>query len=590
MGRPNMPTDSIDENAIDWHEAPQIDEDTVDWNEAGQTDQGWKGNVAAGMRGALEQIPGGRDIAAGLKAYVGNPLTGEAPSGDFSKSKQALEQRNAELAAEHPWSYGIGEVAGGVGSLLAPEAAGLGLLSKGAKAEEAVANLLSKGMSKPAAEIAAETGLGAATGATQSAVHGLGTGTDLEERIGHAKEEIVPGAALGAVGAGIGNIASKAAKKIVGGSQPINVAPTLEEIRQQSKNAYAKSKAHGLKVNTAPLNTVYNDIIKEMKSVGYNPRNPLHTGVSTALDELKRVNTPQTLEQLDQMHRMTTAAIKNWNNPEGQMMAAIYRKHLDNLLENLDPRHTVTNLGTSKEAVGALKEGREYWKRFRKTQQLEEALETAKDRAASTGVGGNIPNAFRQEVKKIYDKAKKQNKMWTPDEMQAMRNFVRGNFGSNILRYAAKLSPIRNSFLGPIEFMGLFSHPGMASGAAGVGLAAQAISDKLTKRAGKRLEKLVAAGGQKAKIAPVKRAEPFAARSIGVPTTVGLATKPQFGLSYAPISAEDREQHASGGAVGLSRMEKAVARAQKAIANETKPLMEMPDAHIAHALEIAKDK
>jgi hypothetical protein len=130
----------------------------------------------------------------------------------------------------------------------------------------------------------------------------------------------------------------------------------------------------------------------------------------------------------------------------------------------------------------------------------------------------------------------------------------------------------------------------MASGAAGVGLAAQAISDKLTKRAGKRLEKLVAAGGQKAKIAPVKRAEPFAARSIGVPTTVGLATKPQFGLSYAPISAEDREQHASGGAVGLSRMEKAVARAQKAIANETKPLMEMPDAHIAHALEIAKDK
>jgi hypothetical protein len=74
---------------------------------------------------------------------------------------------------------------------------------------------------------------------------------------------------------------------------------------------------------------------------------------------------------------------------------------------------------------------------------------------------------------------------------------------------------------------------------------------------------------------------------------------PKGSVTYSPVAAEDdREQRASGGKVGkrdypakkLSRMEKAVARAQKAIAEETKPLMEMPDAHIAHALEIAKDK
>ena len=84
--------------------------------------------------------------------------------------------------------------------------------------------------------------------------------------------------------------------------------------------------------------------------------------------------------------------------------------------------------------------------------------------------------------------------------------------------------------------------------------------------------------------------DPERCQQAGVPQSVEFATKPQFGLSYAPIAAEDREQHASGGTVGLSRMEKAVARAQKAIAEETKPLMEIPDAQIAHALEIAKDK
>jgi hypothetical protein len=37
-------------------------------------------------------------------------------------------------------------------------------------------------------------------------------------------------------------------------------------------------------------------------------------------------------------------------------------------------------------------------------------------------------------------------------------------------------------------------------------------------------------------------------------------------------------------------MERAVKRAQEAIALETKPLMDRPDEQIARALEIAKDK
>jgi hypothetical protein len=75
--------------------------------------------------------------------------------------------------------------------------------------------------------------------------------------------------------------------------------------------------------------------------------------------------------------------------------------------------------------------------------------------------------------------------------------------------------------------------------------------------------------------------------------TSARGTKGKFGLEY-----DDRKHRASGGKVGkrdypakpLSRMEKALSRAQNALAEETKPLMQMPDAQIAHALEIAKDK
>jgi hypothetical protein len=37
-------------------------------------------------------------------------------------------------------------------------------------------------------------------------------------------------------------------------------------------------------------------------------------------------------------------------------------------------------------------------------------------------------------------------------------------------------------------------------------------------------------------------------------------------------------------------MERALKRAQNALAEETKPIMQMPDQTIAHALEIAREK
>lgn len=60
--------------------------------------------------------------------------------------------------------------------------------------------------------------------------------------------------------------------------------------------------------------------------------------------------------------------------------------------------------------------------------------------------------------------------------------------------------------------------------------------------------------------------------------------------------AEDREQRASGGKIGkkdypakkLTLLERAAKRAQDAIALETKPIMNQPDALVAKALEIAR--
>jgi hypothetical protein len=67
------------------------------------------------------------------------------------------------------------------------------------------------------------------------------------------------------------------------------------------------------------------------------------------------------------------------------------------------------------------------------------------------------------------------------------------------------------------------------------------------------------------------------------------------GPQAARSSADQRRGRSSGGKVDypakkLNRMEKALARAQNALANETKPIMSMPDDQVAHALEIAKER
>jgi hypothetical protein len=70
---------------------------------------------------------------------------------------------------------------------------------------------------------------------------------------------------------------------------------------------------------------------------------------------------------------------------------------------------------------------------------------------------------------------------------------------------------------------------------------------------------------------------------------------------YKMEKEREREKHrthyAAGGAVGkrdyparrLTKIEKALKKAQDAIALETKSLMKIPDAQIAQALDIAKD-
>lgn len=78
---------------------------------------------------------------------------------------------------------------------------------------------------------------------------------------------------------------------------------------------------------------------------------------------------------------------------------------------------------------------------------------------------------------------------------------------------------------------------------------------------------------------------------------VQLEMRDHFGTQPS-VSSEDRTERAAGGKVGkrdypakrLTRLERSAKRAQESIALETKPIMDQPDALVAKALEIAKER
>lgn len=565
---------------------------------APKTGQGLAGDVAATLRGVQEQVPFARDIGAAANAYIGNPLTGARPTKDFGKAKQELEARNAALAEEHPWSYGAGEGAGGLASLAVPQAAGANLLGRAAKGEALAAKYLTPILgSKAEAGLVTKLGSGALAGATQGAIHGLGTGTG-EERLDNAIGEGIAGAPLGVAGSALGHVGGAAARKVaekLGYATPMAARATAADLYKQSKALYKQAEDAGLQVRSASLNKLHTDIKSKLSKLAYDPSlREEHRGLENALGRLSNAKIPLTLEELDNIYRSTRPLSLNWTNPEGRMMANTFRKEFSNFLDQLKPQDIITKKGSASSIIGDWRNARHVWKQEEKMKLLEQAATDAEIDAEIRGVGGDLANAQRKNVGRLLKDIKRQKDFrWSPDEIQAMEEFVKGGVTRKVSRLAGSLSPLHNNMMGKLNLMHLLYSPTTGAIPAAAGVAGKYTEGKLMKAAEENLKDIIAAGGQSAKIPAANPMTSLKGRAVGVPTTVSPLFTPS-----APVYAEDREERAAGGRLGnrdypakrLSRVERAAKRAMDSIALETKPLMDQPDQVIADALKLASQK
>ena len=355
-----------------------------------------------------------------------------------------------------------------------------------------------------AAGIGSQLARGAATGATIGA--GGAAGND---------QDIATGAATGAA-VGAGSAAAGAAGSRLAGlfadPAPVMSSPQLQAAARQ---AYSDADQAGVVYSPQATDRLRQAVQDHMANFGYDPAlQPGGVAVLNALD--RNAGNNATLQGVD-LVRQNAGRMGSPSFPSAGALGSGIKGLVDDFTANPQPGDVLTGNGPG--GVGALNNARQLYQRSSKDQDLSDALDAAGLRVGSTGSGGNINNATRQQVRQLYQGRQD----WTPDEDAALRQIIMGTPVSNALRQVGKLSPEGNGLMMhlslPAAGYGLAGSGGAAAGAAPLaGFAAKRAADAMTARAVDNAGRLIRVGGDATSLMPTPNIGQLYAQQAGAAT------------------------------------------------------------------------
>lgn len=392
-------------------------------------------------------------------------------AGQFGKALQATQDQFAGTQALNPQAAQMGDVTGS-----------LALLGKAPSSAAAAA-------AAPAV-ISSRLGLkGAAQGAAFGAVNGLGRGTTPEDRLKQAGLGAVTGGAFGgAVGGALGSFG----RPTVAGA-----IPSINDLELAKTAAYAKADAAGARYTPPAYEGMVQNILKDASTDNISAvRHPKAVSLIKQMSAAADGGYAPTLTQLDQWRQVARRDLvaPAAGNPDQAAEAHFGGQIIDNIdhfIDNAKPTDMAT--GSATQAASAIQDARAANSVFRKSQTVQDAIVTAQHRAASTGSGGNVNNAIRQNIRKILDSPKKVAP-FSPGERQMMEQIINSSALQNTLRLIGKLSPVGNGLMAALGIGAVASNPLMAAFPM-AGAVAKHFADNATQAAASRLQAAVARGG-----------------------------------------------------------------------------------------------
>lgn len=290
--------------------------------------------------------------------------------------------------------------------------------------------------------------------------------------------------------AGDAETALMAAKPGVRAPAPV-AAPSVAELKAASRAAYRSPEIAAVQINPQSTANLATQIENRLVNQGFRPAN--EGPVFTVLNELRPPAgvTAVGVNDIDSA-RKALGIMARERDAAGAATpraaaASIARDAIGDYLPNIPARDVLA--GDAARASEILGEAQANWGAAKRGEGIDLQLTRAERQAAKSGMGGNVENAMRQKIATILDNPKR-TAGYSPAEIQAMEDIVRGTRGRNALRAMGKL--------GVDGGLSLMLNTGAAIGSGGAtipvtaaGTIARMLGQRATARAGTGLSEMV---------------------------------------------------------------------------------------------------
>jgi hypothetical protein len=224
---------------------------------------------------------------------------------------------------------------------------------------------------------------------------------------------------------------------------------TVDGLRAQKQAAYQAVDDMGIAYTPDASKTLAQGIKDELTAAHISPtRHPKAYSMMQDVVERLSGDEPVTMTTLDQLRQEVSRDLTGpRSDPPEALMGGKIKRNIDEFVDSAGPDQMAN--GDAQDAAKAISTARSLNSRFRKVEAVQNARTSAELRAGSTGSGGNVNNATRQNLRRLVDpNSSARIRNLTPDENNALNTAIVGTKpGQNLLRQAGKLSPEGNGLM-----------------------------------------------------------------------------------------------------------------------------------------------
>lgn len=347
--------------------------------------------------------------------------------GDTERERQLLEG----YAVASPMGARAADLVGGAATAVVPG----GAIARGATTGSRILRGATAG-----------AGVGAVAGA------GLSDADTWQGRLEGARNAAIP---AGVIGGAIPVVAPAVARSLRGiipdrATLP-NGLPTSDDLRAAANSRFDRADNAGLIVPQGELSNFYINARRTALDMGADldpgpgvqSNTPLSAGLLRRIDAATSsaglppgLQRSYDLRELSRIREAAGGAARNFSNPHDQSVAMAIRDQFDDWLDGLDASSVVA--GNPQEALAALTEARDLWRRMRRTEVLEQLENTAELRSASSPRSQEM--IFRDLVRRMAENPR-QMRGFTEQEQALIRNVATGGPVRQVLEMFARFAP-----------------------------------------------------------------------------------------------------------------------------------------------------